>query len=93
MMSIGLLCQHYDFDTPHAASAIAAVEADGRTSYFIHGGGALIHVYEMLRSLATAQLPHETTLYAYKGLGQIMVCKPALLMRSPFRPLLMRSRP
>jgi len=74
MLCVGMLCRHYDFE-PHAQPAPAA----GGGSVLVRGD---VHakVHRILLSLARVGLPHQTVLYAYKGLGQLCVRSPDLLV-------------
>ncbi|KOO23662.1 nipped-b-like protein [Chrysochromulina tobinii] len=81
----GLLCRYYDFDAP--AAVVEAHAADGKT-YFV-GKSVIEHVYRTLRELTRPALPPMCVLYAYKGLGAVLVRKPEMLV--PCRDLFARA--
>ena len=79
MLCVGLLCQHYDYD-----GRAGAVEArDDKTGAIVLVGGEVIdQVHRMLLKLAQPSLPAPVVLYAYKGLGQMIIRRPELLVAS-----------
>ena len=79
MLSAGLLCQYYDFDSP---LAVAQGQTDGGQPLVLSGAKLGANVHKKLSSLAQPHRPPMTILYAYKGLGQVTARKPQLLLEN-----------
>ena len=84
ILSCGLLCQHYDFDV------IDTGLMDGE-NVVLPAGKVTEGVHKLLVHLAKPSLPQQVVLYAYKGIGQMTVRKPELLVMDTSRDLIIRA--
>ena len=88
MLCVGLLCHYYDFVAPTHAAEEDPPASDGNANGSGSGGGVneLSRgnvnelAYRLLCSLARPGLPPQVILYAYKGIGHMIVRRPELLV-------------
>lgn len=73
MLCIGLLCRYFDFDDP--AAAVHYVDMDDGT-HVLAGVNINEQVFQLLISIIDKSASIDCALYAFKGLGQMCVCKP-----------------
>jgi len=77
MLCLGMLCRHFDFDSPSAASV--ARSPDGSTLSV--EGKVNEQVFQLLGAFVSSANPPDIALYALKGIGQMCVRVPELVER------------
>jgi len=79
MLCMGLLCRYFDFDSPSCAATYLNTE-DG--SHVLAACGNINQrAFQLLASCINHSTPVQSSLYAFKGLGQLCIRKPEFVAR------------